>query len=154
MKLAKAYTSAYNKQPIATIGISAVLLFLGYRFVNRQFNKPRVPVVPPIPPVPGKGQNKYTYGIQEYMNFADTIYGAMYDLGTNEDLIASILGKLKTYDDVLALIDAYGKRQLKTPIPFVLTDPYTLSESFYYDMEPSDVDKYVNVPLKKTGFKF
>jgi len=146
---------AYNQQPVATALVGAVALFFAYRKIKGLFNKPVLPNVPPIPPVPSKGQSKYSFGIQEYVNFADNLFGAMYDRGTDEDRIALILGKMKTYDDVLALIDAYGKRKLKTPIPFVETDPMTLAESFYYEMPgQNEVDQYVNQPLKKTGFKF
>jgi hypothetical protein len=153
MKLTQALNKAYNQNPILVLGASAVAIFFGYRAINKAITKPRVPVVPNIPPVPGKGQNKYTFGIQEYANFADQIYSALRPNGTDEELVSRILSKMKTYDDVLALIDAYGKRPLKTPFQFN-TDPYSLSESFYYDMDFDEIERYVNAPLKRTGFKF
>lgn len=148
-----------KQNPIVTIVVVGVGGFLAYRGIRKLIrNKPNVPVVPPIPPVPpvpggGQTQSKYTFGAQQYADFAERIHNAMYPLGTDEDAIANVLKKMVTYNDVLALIDAYGTRSLREWYGGD-SDPLTLSESFYADMSPEYIETYVNQPLKKTGYKF
>jgi hypothetical protein len=149
--------------PVTTVAIVGVTGFVLYRVGKKFFgSKPNVPIVPPIPPPPPKpqdnptgtkGQTQYTFGAQQYTDFADLLHDAMYPLGTNHNQIQQTLQKLKTYDDVLALIDAYGKRSLREWYGLD-SDPYSLSQSFYADMSPEYIQKYVNDPLKRTGYKF
>lgn len=148
-------TLAYQKYPVATSVVGVVLGYIAFRSIKNALNKPKVPVVPPIP-VPGQVPNpksKYTYGAKQYDDFAKLLHSAMYPWGTDEDRISLVLGKMQTYDDVLALIDAYGTRTLRSNFGWD-TDPMGLSEAFYSEMSPDYVQTYVNQPLKKTGYKF
>lgn len=151
--------------PLTTTAIVLVGGFLAYRGISKLITgggknpkKPPLPPIPPVPvnptPTPGKpGATQYTYGAQQYVDFADVLHSAMYPWQTDEDTIAEVLGRLKTYDDVLAVIDAYGKRSL---LEWWGGDssPYSLAQSFYAEMTPSYIDKYVNTPLRRTGYKF
>jgi hypothetical protein len=145
----------YNKYPVATSLVGVVMGYIAFRYIKNKLNKPDVPQVPPIP-VPGQipnPQSKYTYGAQQYNDFAKLLHGYMYPWGTDEDGIAKILSKMKTYDDVLALIDAYGTRTLRSEWGWD-TDPKNLAQAFDYEMSPDYVETYVNQPLKRTGYKF
>jgi hypothetical protein len=139
--------------PVISTVIIAGLGFGAWRLYKKIVNKPNVPIVPPIPPPPdGKG-NKYTYISQQYADFADGLADAMSGAGTDEKQISTIMSKMKTRDDVLALIDQYGKRSIATPYGWD-TDPMTLSQTFNYELSAADIDTYVNTPIKRTGYKF
>ncbi|WP_291856913.1 hypothetical protein [Marinilabilia sp.] len=43
--------------------------------------------------------------------FANTLYGAMLDFGTDEKTIYNIIGKISTKDDMLLVIKAFGMKQ-------------------------------------------
>lgn len=43
--------------------------------------------------------------------FANTLYGAMLDLGTDEETIYSTIDKIKTKDDMLLVIKTFGMKQ-------------------------------------------
>jgi hypothetical protein len=141
------------KNPIVATVVVAGLGFGAWRLYKKIVNKPNIPIVPPIPPVPeGKG-NRYSYISQQYADFADNLEDAMSGAGTDEAAIKNIMSKMKTRDDVLALIDQWGKRSLATPYGWD-TDPKTLSQAFYYEMDTKEIDTYVNQPIKKTTYKF
>lgn len=139
--------------PLFSTVIVAGLGFGAWRLYKNVFNKPKIPIVPPIPPVPeGKG-NRYSYISQQYADFADNLADAFDGIGTDTTAIKTIMEKMKTRDDVLALIDQFGKRSFGTPYGWD-TDPKTLSQAFYYEMDAKEIEKYVNAPIKKTGYKF
>ena len=140
-------------RPIETTIIVAGLGFGATKLYKTLFSKNRIPIVPPIDPVPqGKG-NKYSYISQQYADFADSLNDAMSGLGTDEKLISSVMSKMKTRDDILALIDQYGKRSVKTPYGWS-SDPMSLSQTFIYELDSNEIELYVNNPIKKTGYKF
>jgi len=43
--------------------------------------------------------------------FANTLYGAMLDIGTDEKVIYSTIDKINTKDDMLLVIKAFGMKQ-------------------------------------------
>jgi hypothetical protein len=148
--------------PITTTVVVGVAGFVAYRVISKLVNnasgkKPKVPERPQIQPVPEKpgkqGATQYTYGANQYADFADLLHDAMYEWGTDESAIADVLGQMKTYDDVLALIDAYGKRTTRAWYGGD-TSPMTLAQTFYDELSPEYRATYVNQPLKKTGYKF
>jgi hypothetical protein len=145
--------NAYNKQPVVTSVVALGVVFLGYRVISKAIAKPKVPDRPVIPPVPTKGQNKYTFGASEYLDKADVLASAFYPWGTDNTPIKSVFSSLRTYDDVLALIDAYGKRPVRTVFGWD-SSPMTLAQTLYDEMSVSLIDELVNVPLKRTGYKF
>lgn len=136
--------------------IGGSLLAIVY-FLTR--NKEIIPIVPPIPPVPPKPNNKqgtqYTYGAQQYLNFAESLFTAMDGVGTNENSIKRVMEQMKTYDDVLALIQAYGKRKWsKWELWDINPKPLTLAEALESELSTSEINTFVNIPLKKTQYQF
>ena len=137
--------------------IGGSLLLLIY-FLTRK-TADTIPDTPDIDEVPNKpNRNKatqYTYGATQYLNFADTLFNAMNGTGTNEESIKRVMASMKTYDDVLALITAYGKRKWNVwEFWDINPQPMTLAEALESELSTSDIEKYVNIPLDKTGFKF
>jgi hypothetical protein len=145
--------TAYNKQPIATALVTIGVAYFGFRAIRNAINKPKVPDRPVIPPVPQKGQAKYTFGATEYLDKADVLASAFYPWGTDDKVVLTIMSQMKTYDDVLALIDAYGKRPVRTIYGWD-SDPFTLAQTIYDEMSPQLIEKAVNTPIKRTGYKF
>ena len=151
--MAKGIKDFAIQNPIFTTVIIGGVSFGVWRLYKNLTNKPNIPIVPPIAPIPEGRTNKYSYISQQYADFADAIQDAMSGAGTDENAIKNIFSKMKTRDDVLALIDQWGKRSIATPYGWD-TDPKTLSQALYYEMSAQDVETYVNTPIKKTGYKF
>ena len=164
-----AYKSSYTKEfikqnPVVSIVGGTLIVFLGYRLIRKIARGGNViPIVPPIiPPSPTPvepEQKKYTYLAQQYADYADKLFAAMdgsiwtLSAGTDTKSIANVCKAMKTKADVLALIDAYGKRALTTPYGWD-TEPMSLSESFSYEMDDAEINSVVNQNLKQTGYRF
>lgn len=138
------------------IAIGGSLIALIYFFTR---NKEIIPIAPPIPPVPPKPDNKqgtqYTYGAQQYLNFAESLFTAMDGVGTNEAGIKRVMEQMKTYDDVLAIIQAYGKRKWsKWELWDLNPKPMTLAEALESELSASEINTFVNTPLRKTQYQF
>lgn len=159
------YAKSFFKQnPVVSIVGISVVGFLGYRLIRKITRGGNViPIIPPIvPPSPTPvepEQKKYTYLAQQYADFADKLFTAMTgsiwsgNAGTDEKTIANVCKAMKTKADVLALIDAYGRRALTSPYGWD-TDAMTLAQSFKYEMDDAEIDSVVNANLKQTGYKF
>jgi hypothetical protein len=155
-------TTFYKTDPILAVASLVGLIYVG-RKIYTNFMAPATPYIAPVPTYPGqptkttsKGKTittgvKYTYGAQQYKDFADTLFTAMEYSGTDEDAVKNIMLKMKTYDDVLALIDAYGTRTLHT---FAFPEDYTLAQALYSEFDATGIKTFVNVPLKQTGYQF
>jgi hypothetical protein len=122
-------------------------------------NKEIIPIVQPIPPVPPKPNNRqgtqYSYGAQQYLNFAESLFTAMDGVGTNEQSIKRVMEQMKTYDDVLALIQAYGKRKWsKWELWDINPKPMTLAEALESELSATEINTFVNAPLRKTQYQF
>jgi hypothetical protein len=156
-------TTFYKTDPILAVASLVGLIYVG-RKIYTNFMSPVTPYIAPVPTYPGqsitkttaKGKTtttgaKYTYGAQQYKDFADNLFTAMEYSGTDEKAIQSIMLKMKTYDDVLALIDAYGTRSLHT---FAFPEDYTLAQALYSELNATELKTYVNIPLKQTGYQF
>lgn len=146
------------RNPLIAIGGSALIIFIGWRLIKKAVNKENRPILPPIPPVPinpvEADQKKYTYLAQQYADFADAIESACDGPGTwDEEDIENVMKRMVTKADVLALIEAYGKRAITSPYGWD-TDPMSLSQTLKYDLSPDYLEKYVNQPLRRTGYKF
>ncbi|WP_075603960.1 hypothetical protein [Saccharicrinis aurantiacus] len=55
-------------------------------------------------------KNNLTITTSDAALFANTLYGAMLDFGTDEKTIFSILDKIKTKDDMLLVIKTFGMK--------------------------------------------
>jgi hypothetical protein len=145
--------------PVTSGIIGLGILIFGGRAIRKALKPgPYIPPVPPIPtpsPTPNQG-SKYTYGAQQYADFADIIFDACDGMAPDEEPIGRVMSAMRTYDDVLALIDAYGRREVPVFRSFgwTATAPMTLALTLKSELSPADLEKYVNVPLKRTGYKF
>lgn len=139
--------------PIITgVGTLAVGFIL-YRVIKRLTSpEERIPPKPPIPEIP-PAERKYSYSSEQYAEWADSLQQAFSGGGTDEDRVRTIMQYMKTKGDVVALISAYGRRVIGTGYGWD-SEPMTLSQVITDDMSKSDIEKYVNIPLSKTGFKF
>lgn len=150
---------AFVQNPITASVASAAILFFGYRFL-RKVTTPggNIPIVPtPTPPPvnpPEPEQKTYTYLAQQYGDFADALETAFDGTGTYLKDVRAVMSKMKTKSDVLALINAYGRRAIKSAWQLWDTDPMTLAQTIDDEISSSDKETYVNIPLQKTGYKF
>ena len=138
------------------IAIGGSLLVLVYFLTRKKEFIPIVPPIPPVPPKPGNNQGtQYSYGAQQYLNFAESLFTAMDGVGTNEASIKRVMEQMKTYDDVLALIQAYGRRKWsKWELWDINPKPMTLAEALESELNASELNTFVNIPLKKTQYQF
>jgi hypothetical protein len=142
-----------KRNPVVT-GVGTIVIgYTTYKVINRLINpKEKIPERPPIPPIP-PAERKYSYPAEQYPEFADALQQAFTGSGTDEKRISSIMGKMKTKGDVVALISAYGRRVITGAWGFD-TDAMTLAQTITDEMDTKDIEKYVNIPLSRTGFKF
>lgn len=139
------------------IAIGGSLLALIY-FLTKKGDD--TPPSPPIPPVPNKPDRipqgtQYTFGAQQYLNFAESLFTAMDGVGTNEAGIKRVMEQMKTYDDVLALIQAYGRRKWsKWELWDLNPKPMTLAEALESELSASEINTFVNTPLRRTQYQF
>jgi hypothetical protein len=56
-------------------------------------------------------KSKLTISISDAGLFANTLYGAMLDFGTDEKTIYSVMDKINTKDDMLLVIKSFGMKQ-------------------------------------------
>lgn len=95
------------------VGIPVVAIGIGGFFVYRYFKKRRNPdgtsssVAPSIKEMEIQKQN-LSISPSDAALFANTLYGAMLDFGTDEETIYSTIDKVQTKDDMLLVIKAFG----------------------------------------------
>ncbi len=112
MELDKASKSALIGTGIR-VGIPVVALSIGGFLIYRAIKKRRNPdgtsasAAPSIKKMEIKQQN-LTISPSDAALFANTLYGAMLDFGTDEETIYSTIDKVKTKDDMLLVIKAFG----------------------------------------------
>ena len=85
---------------------------------------------------------KLSYPESQYQIFADTLYTAMDGLGTNYEIVAGVMYKMKNDADILKVIQKFGQKE-----------GYSLAEWINDDMEEADKSMYVNQILAKKGIK-
>jgi len=95
------------------VGIPVVAIGIGGFFVYRYFKKRRNPdgtsssVAPSIKEMEIQKKN-LSISPSDAALFANTLYGAMLDFGTDEETIYSTIDKVQTKDDMLLVIKAFG----------------------------------------------
>ena len=76
-----------------------------------------------------------SYSPATYERFANQLFEAFRGVGTDEDQVIRIINELKTYDDWLALVKAFGIRK----VPHLFGDiEGTLSQLLAYELEDSE----------------
>jgi hypothetical protein len=177
MKYNTTYVKEFAKEnPIITVAIAGALFLTG-RYVYKQIfpsKKPPTPTptpvtpspTPPLPPSPtpapspspGGGTTPrqptggYNYDAYQYRDWADALEEAFDGGGTNMKSVVRVMGFMKTRADVLALIEAYGKRSITSPYLWD-TDTMTLTQTIEYECSASNINE-INDALKRTGYQF
>lgn len=151
-----------EKKPIKTaiaIGIGALTAVALYKIVGKEikaaiqkkknqklFESEKEPNV------------KLTYKPSQYIAWADKIEDAMnvnwFDF-TDEDAIYSIMRKLKTNNDWLELMKAYGKRTYYDPTSatYIFGKSVNLLTALQLELDTKEKNK-INVILKNNGIKY
>ncbi|WP_282039316.1 hypothetical protein [Saccharicrinis aurantiacus] len=112
MELDKASKSAFIGTGIR-LGIPVLALGIGGFLIYRALKKRRNPdgtsasVAPSMKKMEIKQQN-LSISPSDAALFANTLYGAMLDFGTDEATIYSTIDKIQTKDDMLLVIKAFG----------------------------------------------
>jgi hypothetical protein len=115
-KLAKTGTFiANNKKPLLYVGGAVVIVIIGYSIVSRTKKG-----ISSIFTDKSKGETpfeeveiddtKTTISNSVANAYANQLFGAMRNFGTDEDLIYAIMLKLQKKDDFRKVYNAYGKR--------------------------------------------
>jgi hypothetical protein len=96
------------------IGVPLVAIGVGVILVKRMFKKnpdgTSSQVAPSLKDTVIQKEN-LTITPSDAALFANTLYGAMLDFGTDEKTIYSIIDKVSTKDDMLLVIKAFGMKQ-------------------------------------------
>jgi hypothetical protein len=151
-----------EKRPIKTaiaIGIGALTALVLYKVVGKEikaaiqkrkntklFEKEKEPNV------------KLTYKPSQYITWADKIEDAFnvnfFDF-TDEEAIYSIMRKLKTNNDWLELMKAYGKRKYYDPTSatYIFGKDINLITSLQLELDTKEKNR-VNLILKNNGIKY
>lgn len=90
-----------------------------------------------------------TYPNSQYNIWADALESAMYYWSTDEDAIKSIMQKMKTDADVLALISAFGQRSTAG-----IDAEEDLGAWLRDDLNDQEMNLYVNNVLASNGVNY
>ena len=92
-----------------------------------------------------------SYPISQYQIFAGSLYDAFEGSATNEARIKTVFSQMKNNLDVLKLVEVYGTRDGGA---YLWTPKMTLIEQIPYDMENSEIETYVNAPLRAKSITY
>ena len=110
--------SKANKAALVTtgikIGVPVVALGVGVILIRKMFKKnpdgTSSRVAPSLKDTVIQKEN-LTITPSDAALFANTLYGAMLDIGTDEKIIYDTIDKINTKDDMLLVIKAFGMKQ-------------------------------------------
>lgn len=97
-----------KKKPIQTLGALTTLILL-FKFLNNKKNS-NIDTSDIINEENENSAFQLSYPLSNYNIMADQLQAAMFDIGTNEDIIYIIFKKLKNPKDLLQLIKSFGIR--------------------------------------------
>jgi hypothetical protein len=97
-------------------------------------------------------KTRLTFPESQYRSFAGTIETAGFDVGTDEDAIYNVFGKLKNNADYLALTQAWGKPNRRV-YEWGIGRDMTLAQFIRYEMNDKEVRK-INGILSSKGIKY
>jgi len=110
--------SKSNKEDITTLviklGIPIAVIGIGVFFVKKMFVRNADGTSSTSAPSlknTSINKSKLTITPSDAGLFANTLYGAMLDFGTDEKTIFSIMDKINSKDDMLLVIKAFGMKQ-------------------------------------------
>ena len=86
--------------------------------------------------------SKLTISVSDAALFANTLYGAMLNFGTDEDTIISTIDKIQTKDDMLLVIKTFGmKKYLWGTRALLLGQNYNLIGWLRFELGKRDIAK-------------
>ncbi len=113
MDLSKANKAALITTGIK-VGVPVVALGVGVILIRKMFKKNHdgtsTRVAPSLKDTVIQNEN-LTITSSDAALFANTLYGAMLDIGTDEEIIFSTMDKVKSKDDMLLVIKTFGMKQ-------------------------------------------
>ena len=113
MDLSKANKAALITTGIK-VGVPVVALGVGVILIRKMFKKnpdgTSTKVAPSLKDTVIQKEN-LTITSSDAALFANTLYGAMLDIGTDEETIFSTMDKVKSKDDMLLVIKTFGMKQ-------------------------------------------
>jgi len=96
------------------IGVPVLAIGIGVYAIKKMFKRnvdgTTSQVAPSLSEMVLKKEN-LTISPSDAALFANTLYGAMLDIGTDEDTIYSTIDKIQSKDDMLLVIKAFGMKQ-------------------------------------------
>jgi hypothetical protein len=98
---------------------------------------------------------KTNYSDAQFAAFADNLEQAMTGVGTDEEAIKKVINYLQNKADVLSLIKTFGIRDY-TDDKFLMYNvkPFNLNQWFGVELNASDLENFVNQPLKQKGINY
>ncbi len=141
-------TNANKAAMIATgikIGVPIVAIGVGVILIKRMFKKnpdgTSTRVAPSLKDTVIQKEN-LTITPSDAALFANTLYGAMLDFGTDEATIFNTMEKIKTKDDMLLVIKTFGmKMYLWGTRAAFLGQDYNLIGWFRFELSDKDIEK-------------
>jgi hypothetical protein len=146
MKLEQANKAALIATGIK-IGVPVVAIGVGILLIRRAIKKKSNPdgtssrVAPSLKDTVIQKEN-LTISPSDAALFANTLYGAMLDFGTDEKTIYSIMDKISTKDDMLLVIRTFGMKQYLwgTRAAFIGQD-YNLIGWLRFELDDKEIAK-------------
>jgi len=128
-------------------GVPVVAIGVGILLIRRAIKKKANPdgtssrVAPSIKDTVIQKEN-LTISTSDAALFANTLYGAMLDFGTDEKTIYSIMDKINTRDDMLLVIKTFGMKQYLwgTRAAFLGQD-YNLIGWLRFELDDKEIEK-------------
>jgi hypothetical protein len=141
-------TNANKAAMIATgikIGVPIVAIGVGVILIKRMFKKnpdgTSTRIAPSLKDTVIQKEN-LTITPSDAALFANTLYGAMLDFGTDEATIFNTMERIKTKDDMLLVIKTFGmKMYLWGTRAAFLGQDYNLIGWFRFELSDKDIEK-------------
>ena len=156
-KLTKIYKDAPPAGKIMLIAVVIIIAYLIYRGIKKLMEG-----TPPNTNLVDNSKNELNqlaqsgevthYTKTQLSGFADKLFTAMDGQGTDEDQIKEVFGYMQNKADVLELIKAFGIRDYEDEL-FVVQQ-YNLSQWLNTELSASELNEYVNDPLKAKGIDY
>ncbi len=116
MEEAKSSKSAIVVPTLIKVGVPLIAVGVGYLLVRKMLKGKTNPdgtsssIAPTLENTKIE-RHKLTISVSDATLFANTLYGAMMNFGTDEKAIYSIFNNISTKDDMLLVIKTFGMKQ-------------------------------------------
>ena len=141
--------SKSNKEDLTSmgikIGIPVVVIGAGIFLIKKMFVRNAdgtSTIVAPSLKNTSINKSNLTISTSDAGIFANTLYGAMLDFGTDEKTIYSIMDKINSKDDMLLVIKSFGMKQyLWGTRAGIIVQNYNLLGWLKFELSTSELDK-------------